>query len=100
MQLEGLTKVQFSGLLYLGPAFVIELLSATNKLAQNQKKMELWIANGTQLGWLDDPSGNKFLSTCGVLCHMRLNKQRRAGVRSQALHLILQKYGVVTSYRS
>jgi len=37
------------------PDFVIELLSKSDTLAETQKKMELWIANGVQLGWLIDP---------------------------------------------
>ncbi|MBY0372901.1 MAG: Uma2 family endonuclease [Bryobacteraceae bacterium] len=38
------------------PEFVIELRSATDSAAQLDLKMEMWIANGTQLGWLIDPA--------------------------------------------
>jgi len=37
------------------PDFVIELRSKTDRLAPLQKKMQAWIANGAQLGWLIDP---------------------------------------------
>lgn len=37
------------------PDFVIELRSKTDCLAPLQKKMQEWIANGAQLGWLIDP---------------------------------------------
>lgn len=54
-QLKGLTKSQFKGFLRLCPAFVVELLSATDSLAETRRKMESWIANGAQQGWLIDP---------------------------------------------
>jgi Uma2 family endonuclease len=54
-QLKGLTKNQFKGFLRRCPAFVVELLSATDSLAETRRKMENWIANGAQLGWLVDP---------------------------------------------
>lgn len=37
------------------PAFVIELRSETDSLAASKRKMEEWVVNGTQLGWLVDP---------------------------------------------
>lgn len=37
------------------PDFVMELKSPGDKLPDLQKKMEEWIANGAQLGWLIDP---------------------------------------------
>jgi Uma2 family endonuclease len=54
-QLKGLTKAQLNGLLRLCPAFVVELLSPSDSLAETGKKMESWIANGAQLAWLIDP---------------------------------------------
>ncbi len=54
-QPEGLTEIQLTGFPYLCPAFVNELLQATDQLAETQKKMGLWIVNGSQLGWLFDP---------------------------------------------
>jgi Uma2 family endonuclease len=41
------------------PDFVIELLSRSDSLAATQAKMERWIANGVQLGWLIDPYQQK-----------------------------------------
>jgi Uma2 family endonuclease len=37
------------------PDFIIELRSPSDNLADLIKKMEQWIANGVQLGWLIDP---------------------------------------------
>jgi Uma2 family endonuclease len=41
------------------PDFVIELLSKSDSLAETQVKMDRWIANGVQLGWLIDPYQRK-----------------------------------------
>jgi Uma2 family endonuclease len=54
-QLKGLTRTQLTGFPRLCPAFVVELLSASDSLAETGRKMESWIANGAQLGWLVDP---------------------------------------------
>lgn len=37
------------------PAFVAEIMSGTDSLPPLQRKMERYIANGAQLGWLIDP---------------------------------------------
>jgi len=37
------------------PDFVIELRSPSDSLSELQSKMENWIGNGAQLGWLIDP---------------------------------------------
>jgi len=55
-QLTGVTRKQLTGFLRVCPAFVIELLSPSDSLAKTGEKMERWIANGAQLGWLIDPS--------------------------------------------
>ena len=55
-QLKGVTKQQLTGFLRVCPAFVIELLSSSDSVAATGEKMERWIANGAQLGWLVDPS--------------------------------------------
>ena len=34
---------------------MIELLSASDSLSEARQKMEAWLANGAQLGWLVDP---------------------------------------------
>jgi Uma2 family endonuclease len=54
-QLKGMTREQLTGFLRLCPAFVVELLSASDSLAETDKKMHRWIANGAQLGWMIDP---------------------------------------------
>lgn len=43
----------------LCPDFVIELRSRTDSLAVLQEKMEEYIANGAQLGWLIDPKDQR-----------------------------------------
>jgi Uma2 family endonuclease len=45
----------------LCPDFVIELRSPNDGLSELKTKMEHWIANGAQLGWLIDPE-NKAIS--------------------------------------
>lgn len=47
----------------LCPDFIIELRSPNENLAELKRKMEQWIANGVQLGWLIDPE-NKTVSVC------------------------------------
>ncbi len=37
------------------PTFVIELRSATDSRKELERKMELWLENGTQVAWLIDP---------------------------------------------
>jgi len=54
-QLQDLTRDQRARFLRLAPAFVIELRSPTDSLPKCMKKMEAWIANGVELGWLVDP---------------------------------------------
>ncbi|MGA7341735.1 MAG: Uma2 family endonuclease [Terracidiphilus sp.] len=54
-QLEGLTREQLARFLRLTPAFIIELRSESDRLPPVTEKMEAWIANGVQLGWLIDP---------------------------------------------
>ena len=54
-QLKDLTRDDLARFLRLAPAFVVELLSQSDRLAEAAKKMEAWIANGVELGWLIDP---------------------------------------------
>ncbi len=60
-QMRGLTKEDRKHFLRLTPAFVIELLSASDSLPQVRKKMDSWIANGAKLGWLVDPYSRNVL---------------------------------------
>ena len=54
-RLEALTPEQRSGFYNICPDFVIELRSDTDRLSVLQAKMQEYIANGSQLGWLIDP---------------------------------------------
>jgi len=54
-RLAQLTAEQKRKFLPLCPDFVVELLSPTDKLEDGKAKMEEYLANGAQLGWLIDP---------------------------------------------
>jgi Uma2 family endonuclease len=54
-QVRGLSREERKHFGYFRPAFVIELLSAPDRLPEAKAKMEKWLANGAQLGWLIDP---------------------------------------------
>jgi Uma2 family endonuclease len=54
-QLKALGSKQRSGFLRLCPAFVVELLSKTDRRPAVEAKMQDWIANGAQVAWLIDP---------------------------------------------
>jgi Uma2 family endonuclease len=58
---DTLTDAEQSRYAPLCPDFIIELRSPNDGLAELKKKMEQWIANGVQLGWLIDPE-NKTVS--------------------------------------
>lgn len=50
-----LTPEQRRGFYPLCPEFLIELRSATDRLPDLKRKMEQYLANGCELGWLIDP---------------------------------------------
>jgi Uma2 family endonuclease len=54
-RLAGVTKEDRRGFPHVCPNFVIELFSKTDRMAKLKQKMERWIENGAQLGWLIDP---------------------------------------------
>jgi Uma2 family endonuclease len=56
---EALTDKQRKKFVPLCPDFVVELRSDSDRLQKLQKKMEEYIENGVQLGWLIDPLENK-----------------------------------------
>jgi Uma2 family endonuclease len=58
-QLQGLTRDDHAHFLHLAPAFVIELRSQSDRFANLAAKMDAWIANGVQIGWLIDPSSKQ-----------------------------------------
>jgi Uma2 family endonuclease len=52
---NALTREQRQGYAPICPEFVIELKSPSDRLAELQAKMEMWIANGAEVAWLIDP---------------------------------------------
>jgi Uma2 family endonuclease len=58
-RLASLTKKQKQKLLPLCPDFVIELRSPSDTIAELQSKMEEYLENGAQLGWLIDPPNKR-----------------------------------------
>jgi Uma2 family endonuclease len=54
-RLKSLPKGELRGFPRICPDFVIELLSESDTLERTGEKMQDWIANGAQLGWLIDP---------------------------------------------
>ena len=52
---EALTAKERRRFVPLCPDFVLELLSPSDRLTDAQQKMDDWMANGCQLGWLIDP---------------------------------------------
>ena len=58
-RLSALTREQKQKFLPLCPDFVIELRSPSDTLNAVQAKMEEWIENGAQLGWLIDPQNRR-----------------------------------------
>lgn len=56
---DALTKEEQEAFVPLCPDFVLELRSKTDSLSFLQDKMEEYIANGAQLGWLLDPSSKR-----------------------------------------
>ena len=53
--LARMTKADRKGFPHLCPDFIIELHSKSDRLSATKNKMEQWIANGVQLGWLINP---------------------------------------------
>jgi Uma2 family endonuclease len=58
-RLEGLTTEQKRKFIPLCPDFVIELRSPTDSLSALQAKMQEYLDNGAQLGWLIDPEAKR-----------------------------------------
>ena len=54
-RLEALTSEERSGFFDICPDFIIELRSSSDSLSMLQAKMQEYIDNGAQLGWLIDP---------------------------------------------
>ncbi len=56
---ESLTKAQREEFIPLCPDFVVELRSRKDRLGTLQRKMEEYMQNGAELGWLIDPSAKR-----------------------------------------
>ncbi len=54
-QMEQLMPITADKAITVCPAFVAEIMSGADRLPPLQRKMERYIANGAQLGWLIDP---------------------------------------------
>lgn len=54
-QWNALTAEQRNSFAPICPEFVIEVRSASDRLATLREKMEMWTANGAELAWLIDP---------------------------------------------
>jgi Uma2 family endonuclease len=52
--LRRLSREERREFLRLCPEFVVEVMSPSDRLRATKQKMEQWIANGCQLGWLID----------------------------------------------
>lgn len=52
-------EVYHRGVMNLCPPFLVEIISAKQRVAPQQRKMEMYLANGMQLGWLIDPEREK-----------------------------------------
>ena len=56
---ESLTQEQKDGFVPLCPDFVVELRSKTDSIKKLQAKMQEYMDNGAQLGWLIDPHNQR-----------------------------------------
>ena len=78
--LRHLTKSDRRKYLRLSPEFVIEVLSPSDRLSRAKKKMENWIRNGVQLGWLiDGDAQTVYIYRAGQAPEARRGIQKLAG---------------------
>lgn len=54
-----LTKAEKNSFAPICPEFVVEVRSGTDRMKHLKAKMQEWIENGVQLGWLIDPAKEK-----------------------------------------
>lgn len=52
---DSLTPDQQEGFAFMSPDFLIEIRSKSDTRAEVMRRMDLWLRNGTRLGWLIDP---------------------------------------------
>jgi Uma2 family endonuclease len=53
-RIDKLSDKEKSQIPYLCPDFIVEVISESDTLKQQQEKMEEWVKNGIRLGWLVD----------------------------------------------
>ena len=53
-QSRQITEEEGQHFLHVCPNFIVELLSPSDNLAKTKAKLEAWINNGVELGWLFD----------------------------------------------
>jgi Uma2 family endonuclease len=58
-RLTAFTAAELERFIPLCPDFVVEVMSPTDSLTELQAKMEEYITNGAQLGWLIDPNAKQ-----------------------------------------
>jgi Uma2 family endonuclease len=56
-----ITEKEGQHFLHMCPDFIVELLSPSDSLAKTKAKLEAWINNGVELGWLVDPHKKQVL---------------------------------------
>ena len=83
--LASLTKEEKEQFGRLCPDFVVELKSPSDRLRSLKSKMEEWMANGAQLGWLIEPEKRTVYvfrpgRSRGIVRY-RIHRRRRARVR-------------------
>lgn len=75
-QLTRLAAADWQAFLPLCPDFVLELRSPSDALVTLQEKMEEYLANGCQLGWLIDPSDRSIVIYQPKQAAQRIEKAR------------------------
>ena len=79
-RVAALPREQQEGFYHLCPDFVIELRSSTDRISRLKAKMEEYIANGAELGWLIDPKERTvWIYRPGCAAECIVNPERIAG---------------------
>lgn len=58
-QLDTITEAEYQKFAPVTPLFIVEVASPSDRLADQQAKMDVWMRNGVQLGWLIDPNAQQ-----------------------------------------
>jgi Uma2 family endonuclease len=54
-RLKDIPRAEWNRFARVSPNFVVEVLSPSDSMKATERKMQQWVENGTQLGWLIDP---------------------------------------------